>query len=140
MSGAAAAGAAGATAAVAAAARQRMLEEEEQEMTPYDRDDLEGWEFKILRSTSQKFRHREELLRVLDEEAESGWELVEKFDDTRLRLKRRVECREKDRHAELDPYRIWVGTTPAKQGLIVVAVTVGIIVVVGIIAAIAANS
>lgn len=128
------------TTAAAAAAHQRMLEEEEQEMTPYDRDDLDGWEFKILRATSQKFRDRASLEAVLDEEAQSGWELVEKFDDTRLRLKRRVECREKDRHAELDPYRIWVGTTPAKQGLIVVSVVLGALALIGIIAAIVANS
>lgn len=109
-------------------------------MTPYDRDDLDGWEFKILRATSQKFRNRDELERILDEEARAGWELIEKFDDTRLRLKRRVECREDDRRADVDPYRIWVGTTPARQAAIVVAVTLGVLALIGIIAAIAAHS
>lgn len=109
-------------------------------MTPYDRDDLEGWEFKILRATTQKFRDREELRRILDEEAQAGWELVEKFDDTRLRLKRRIESRENDRRSDIDPYRIWVGITPARQGAIIVAVILGVLALVGIIAAIAVNS
>jgi len=109
-------------------------------MTPYDRDDLEGWEFKILRATTQKFRHRENLDRYLEEEAQSGWELVEKFDDTRIRLKRRIECRENDRRSEIDPYRTWAGSTPNAQAAVIIAITVGALVLIGGIAAYVANS
>ena len=77
---------AGAAAAAAAAEMQR---QEEEEMTPYTEKDLaEGWEFKILGPTSAAFRKPEKLRAILEEESRGGWTLVEKFDDTRIRLKR----------------------------------------------------
>ncbi len=87
-------------------------------MTNYQPRDLDGWEFKILRATSARFRDASRLRAVLDEEAQAGWELVEKFDDRRIRLKRRVEWREKDGGAPVDPYRTWVGLSQLKAAWI----------------------
>lgn len=123
-------GAAGA--AAAAAAHQARLREEEEELTTYNRDDLQDWEFKIVRSITkirgEKFR------RLCEEEAQNGWELVEKFDDTRVRFKRPIERRNQDQYAQLDPYRTQFGVTDTKFVLVllgsVFATTVLIIAIV----------
>jgi hypothetical protein len=111
----------GAAAAAAAAARRRMLEEEEK-LTTYNRDDLEGWEFKIVRAYTNYFKKSENLKRVIEQEARSGWEMIEKFDDQRVRFKRRVEKRKEDQyHQDLDPYRTTVGIGQGKLAAVIVA-------------------
>lgn len=108
--------AAGGIAAAAAAAQKKRAEVEEERMTPYDAQDLDGWEFKIVRSNSAYFRKPENLRKICEEEARAGWELLEKFDQSRARFKRRVENRANDRYLEQDPYRTEVGIS---QGLLV---------------------
>jgi len=130
----AAGAAAGAAAAAAAKARQRR---EEEEMTGYRPEDLEGWEFKILRCMGARFGRPDRLRAVLAEEAEAGWELVEKFDNHRIRLKRRVEWREKDRKLPVDPYRSWVGLSDTGFVLSILGVVFGLIALGIAIAAIA---
>jgi hypothetical protein len=136
-----AATAAATTAAIAAAAeQQRRLREEEEEMTPYSQLDLsQDWEFKILRSCRAAFRQPEELRKYLDEEARAGWVLVEKFDDTRLRLKRPAAARERDGKLDFDPYRTTIGPSPNAVALatllIAVAIAVGILLAVAGVAA-----
>ena len=113
------AGAAGASAA-AAAERQRKMREEEEELTPYSPTELaQDWEFKIVRSAMGSFRSPAFLQRVLDDEARAGWVLVEKFDNTRIRLKRTSKARERDGKLDFDPYRTDAG---ASQTLIALAV------------------
>jgi len=104
--------------AAAAAAKRRRQEEEEESMVAYNSDDLNGWEFKIVRATFGRFSNYQAVQKVCQEEAEPGWELVEKFDQYRLRFKRRVERRSNDHLARLDPYRTspgikWSGTSTA---------------------------
>jgi len=92
MSAGAAAGAA--AAAAAAAEAKRIRDEEEEELTSYGHDDLANeWEFKILRSTRPAFRDPDSLQKVLGEESRAGWVLVEKFDNSRIRLKLRQSRR-----------------------------------------------
>jgi hypothetical protein len=99
-----------ATAAAAAAAqRRRKLQREEEEMTRYQTDELEGWEFKIVRAATPKFRRPEVIQQVCEEEARAGWEMVEKFDDYRIRFKRPTERRADDPHLDIDPYRTQIG-------------------------------
>jgi hypothetical protein len=135
----AAAGASAAIAAAAAAEAARLQREEEEEMTPYREDELrDGWEFKILRSTTDTFRHPEKLRHVLEEEGRAGWVLVEKFDDQRLRLKRRSDAKDSDYAAGFDVYRTYVGRTPQQQSMQVLAWVLGIsVLVIGVIAALA---
>ncbi len=110
----------GAAAAAAAAARRRMLEEEEK-LTTYNKDDLEGWEFKIVRANTNYFKKPENLRRTMEEEARSGWEMVEKFDNQRVRFKRRIEKRKEDQYRQdLDPYRTTVGIGQGRLALIIV--------------------
>lgn len=86
-----------AMAVAAAAERRRKRNREEEQMTASRREDLEqGWEFKILRSASGAFRNPQTLASALAEETRGGWELLEKFDNERLRLRRLMAARDQD--------------------------------------------
>ncbi|MGB2959930.1 MAG: hypothetical protein WBG01_13615 [Bacteroidota bacterium] len=121
---------AGATVAAAAAAEQRRrLHEEEERMTPYRPEEIEEWEFKIVRAMSARFKTRQALQQLLKEEAESGWEMLEKLDDSRVRFKRKKEHRAADGQRSIDPYRTHVGLT---EGGVVVTVLVALALVAGL--------
>ena len=110
------------TAAAAAAAAQRRREEEEEHMTPYTPRDLaENWEFKILRSATGAFKDPAVMQRYLAEEAQAGWTLVEKFDNSRIRLKRPAAARQQDAQCTFDPYRTSVGISGVGLGLLIAA-------------------
>jgi hypothetical protein len=126
---------AGGTAAAAAAARRRReMQREEEQMTGYSKEDVEGWEFKIVRSATRKFRKREIVRQLCAEEAKAGWEMLEKFDDRRIRFKRRVDQRAGDAHLRTDPYRTQFGIGEDTLGFtIAVAILLGL----GVVALIA---
>ena len=123
MSGAAASGAAVAAAIAAAAKKRREMEEES--MAQYNADDLKDWEFKIVRANTRRFKTAEAIRQLCEEESQAGWELIEKFDDSRIRFKRHTEARNRDQHLKIDPYRTQVGMGEGK----IVAVVLGIIAV-----------
>lgn len=105
-------------------------------MTPYSPQDLaEGWEFKILRSTTGAFRKPDVLRRVCDEEARAGWQLVEKFDSSRLRFKRPASVRANDAALTSDPYRTEYGLGQVAFALLLLG---SIFAVLGVIFAIVA--
>jgi len=108
----------------ASAARKRKLEEQEEKMTTYDQNDLQGWEFKIVRSAFGAFRNPEKLRRLCEEEARSGWEMMEKFDDHRIRFKRRTDRRSSDQYLEqnVDPYRSSMSSGGGSVAIIIGAV------------------
>jgi len=115
----------GAGAAAAAAAKAAKLREEEEELTPYNSNDLDVWEFKIVRANSRKFKNAESVRRLCEEESHAGWEMVEKFDDSRIRFKRRLELRSQDQHmgpGAVDPYRTQVGPSETHIALIILGV------------------
>lgn len=68
-------------------------------------------EYKIVQSTTPHFATRGNLLKVLQEESQAGWELVEKFDNYRIRLQRSIEHRAGDEGRSIDPYRCQVGVS-----------------------------
>ncbi len=110
MSGVVVTSAATAGAIAAAAALAAKMRKEEEQMTNYNGDDLKGWEFKIVRANTEYFRKSENLQKVCEEEAKSGWEMVEKFDNHRVRFKRKTDRRGSDQFStDLDPYRTNVG-------------------------------
>ncbi len=129
----------GATAAAAAAQQQRRMQAEEEQMTTYQSDQLNGWEFKILRTSGRHFSDPVMLAEVLREEERSGWQLLEKFDDQRLRLKRHVDRRRLDRGREDDVYRTWVGRNPNQQAAIVLGVVFGVLGVIAVVGLVLAN-
>jgi hypothetical protein len=115
----------GAAAAGAAAARAARLRKEEEELTPYNAEDLDGWEFKIVRSVTQGFKGVEAVRRLCEEESHAGWEMVEKFDDSRIRFKRRLEMRSRDQYlgpGAVDPYRTTAGMSEGRLVLVVLGV------------------
>jgi hypothetical protein len=121
-------------AAAAAAERARRQREEEEEMTNYSPQDLnEGWEFKIIRSAVNTFKDPARLQQILEEEARAGWQLVEKFDNQRVRLKRPVAARAHDASLGFDPYRITVGMTEGGLVLRILACVFGALLGVGLI-------
>lgn len=108
-------------------------------MTPYGSDELAGdWEFKILRSGSGGFRKPAVMRQALEEEARAGWTLVEKFDNSRLRLKRPVALRNADPDLDFDPYRTYFGASDAKLAAIVIAAVFGGLLVVALVVSILA--
>jgi hypothetical protein len=117
-------------AAAQAEQAQRMMREEE-EMTQYSDSDIAGdWEFKIVRAASGVFRKPEEFARLLEQESQFGWTLLEKLDDGRVRFKRHVKERSRDSRAGPgeDPYRSIYGRSPGKQaGLIILGVLLAMV-------------
>jgi hypothetical protein len=116
----------------ASAGAAQILREEEEIMTAYKKDDLEGWEFKIMRSYSGKFKDNKFVQQLCQEEARAGWEMLEKFDDYRIRFKRRTDNRPNDQFLKIDPYRTSVGFGISH----IMAVSVGIAAL-GVLAAVA---
>ncbi len=94
----------------------------------------EGWEFKFVRSSTSAFRKPEFLRRVLEEEGRSGWVLLEKFDNGRIRLKRPMSARAGDAGRNLDPYRSHVGVSDV---VLVLCIIGSILCVMGVVVAIA---
>jgi hypothetical protein len=119
-------------AAHAAAVAKKRRNNEEESMTRYTPEDLSGdWEFKIIRSVTNAFKNPEVLASVLEEERIGGWELVEKFDDGRLRFKRPKSARQNDAMLPpgYDPYRTQHGLSEASLAfwvLLGLAIAVGL--------------
>jgi len=100
-------------------------------MTKYADQDLnEGWEFKIVRSTRAINGVR--FYTLCQEEARNGWELVEKFDDSRIRFKRSIQWRSSPPDPQIEPYRTTYGISETK----VVLLALGIILAITVAAAI----
>ncbi len=99
-------------------------------MTTYSAEDLsEEWEFKIVRSALQGFGNPQTLRRLVEEEARAGWVMVEKFDNGRVRFKRRR--RESSGDALLisegiDPYRTEQGMNSPAIALVVVGLVLAL--------------
>jgi len=120
----------GATSAAVAAEAARKLREEEEEMTPYKNEEINGWEFKIVRSATGQFKKNEVVQEVCNEESQAGWEMLEKFDENRIRFKRKIEHRSNDHYLKIDPYRTQVGISQGQLGLVITATVIGVVLLV----------
>jgi hypothetical protein len=115
----------------AAAKRRKMLLAEEEDMTQYTQDDLKNdWEFKIVRSGAAAFRKPETLSKLIEEEAQAGWVMLEKLDDSRVRFKRPRSARSRDAYLPdgVDPYRTQYGALSAPTAAAVGMLIVGLVV------------
>jgi hypothetical protein len=63
--------------------------------------------------------------RYLAEEAQAGWTLVEKFDNSRIRLKRPAVARQQDSQCTFDPYRTRVRISEVGLGLLIAGSILG---------------
>lgn len=72
---------------------------------------LVGWEFKIVRSSSNLFADPAIFRQLCQEEALAGWILLEKLDDRRVRFKRLIAMRDliDTENLPFDPYRSYYG-------------------------------
>ena len=123
-------------AASAAAAAQRRAEEEEH-MATYSTDDLQNdWEFKIVRGNQGAFRNPTALAKLVDEEKQAGWVLLEKFDNSRVRFKRQRSMQANDPQLisqGIDPYRTQYGLFMTNNVTIIAAlVLVALFLAIGI--------
>jgi hypothetical protein len=92
---------------------------------------LVGWEFKIVRASRDLFHNPAVLQKLCEEEAMSGWILLEKLDDRRVRFKRLIALRSvlDVKQLSYDPYRshygssftplTWVGAIAAAMMVVV---------------------
>jgi hypothetical protein len=115
----------------ATAKRRQMLLAEEEDMTQYTQDDLTNdWEFKIVRSGTAAFRKPEVLSKLIEEEAQAGWVMLEKLDDSRVRFKRPRSARARDAYLPdgMDPYRTQYGALSAPTAAAVGMLIVGLVV------------
>lgn len=127
----------GAIIAAEAERQRKRMEEEEEKMTGYKNDELnDNWEFKIVRSDSNAFRKPEHLQNLIDEEAISGWDMLEKLDDRRVRFKRPKSARDKDFGLPqgIDPYRSRYGGQSAAEK-IGIGLAIGLLIMVILMAA-----
>jgi len=122
-------------AAVAAQRRRKAYYEEEEGMTHYSSDDLkDNWEFKIVRADMPVFAKPEVFQQLMQEESISGWQLVEKLDDRRVRFKRPASARKKDMMLPpgIDPYRTHFGR-PVRRSIVLL--TLGLVLFVVLVSA-----
>ncbi|HEY9797558.1 MAG TPA: hypothetical protein V6D30_18115, partial [Leptolyngbyaceae cyanobacterium] len=72
-----------------------------------------GWEFKIVRASRDLFRNPAVFQQLCEEEAISGWILLEKLDDRRVRFKRLIALRNilNGEQLSFDPYRCHYGSS-----------------------------
>lgn len=115
------------------ALHQLMQQREEEAAIPQAGANLADFEFKILHTWvsvgKYSFAVPETMDRILAEEAQNGWELHEKLDDARLRLRRRAACRNQPASPTIPVYRSTVLVREAKiQTLRLVLLTFGIII------------
>ncbi len=99
-------------------------------MADYTQNDLKNdYEFKIVRSDAGAFRKPEVLSRLIEEEAQAGWVMLEKFDNSRIRFKRPHSARAKDAYLPdgVDPYRTRYGV-PSAQYAALVGILIGLLV------------
>jgi len=125
----------GAAAAAAAAAKRKrdQEEEEEVEVTPLNSDPSGAVEYKIIRSATAAFKNPAKFRAALEEEARAGWELAEKLDDARVRLRRSIAWRQKDGELSQDPYRIKMGLSQVARVLWIVVGALVFLVLVGLV-------
>jgi hypothetical protein len=119
----------GAIAAAAAKKRKQQRQFVEENMTQYTPEDLKGdWEFKIVCSESGAFRKPEILEQMVDEEAQAGWMMLEKFDNHRVRFKRPRSAHARDGFLPegVDPYRTRYGA-PSAQYAVLASVLIGLV-------------
>ena len=93
-------------------------------------------EYKIVRARNAEFRHRDHLHSLLREEAQSGWEIVEKYNDSQVRFKRLRSARafDGDLPSHVDPYRTIYSAPSANNNLHLIVLTISLMLIVIMIA------
>jgi len=70
-------------------------------------------EYKTVQAQTPLFADTKKMQEILLEEAEAGWDLLEKEDNYRIKLQRGIDNRSRDENSLIDPYRTTVGVSSA---------------------------
>jgi hypothetical protein len=89
-----------------ATARKKMQNNQEEENSMYQ--DNSEYEYKIVRSLGPIFSNKESFDKIIAEEKENGWEMVEMFDAARVRFRRKKSLRNSISYSKIDPYRTYI--------------------------------
>jgi hypothetical protein len=82
-------------------------------------------EYKVVQSTTPLFAKLQNIDAIMAEESKAGWQLVEKFDNYKLRLQRDISHRANDKALPFDAYRTQVGVSNVITYGLAAAVTLG---------------
>jgi hypothetical protein len=88
---------------------------------------VDNKEYKVITSNTPIFANPARLKQILAEEAQSGWDLEELIDSTRIRVSRDKSARSGDGSRSIDPYRISVGMNQALYFGVAAIITIGVI-------------
>lgn len=123
--------------ALAVAVKKQRESQEEEEMMSHQADPSAQFEYKIIRSATGALKHPAKFKAILAEEAQAGWELFEKLDCSRARLRRLTSWRDRDAGLTQDPYRTRVGASEGMIALwIILGIVAGVAVFVGVLLAV----
>lgn len=70
---------------------------------------MDNREYKVITSNTPLFGNTAKMKKILDEEAQAGWDLEEKLDSFKIRVSRSKSARDNDHNCPIDPYRTNVG-------------------------------
>ena len=84
-------------------------------------------EYKVVQSTTPLFATSKKIDEVMTEEAQAGWQLVEKYDNYKMRLQRDISHRANDKNLGFDAYRSQMGVNNAIVYGITTVVTLGVV-------------
>jgi hypothetical protein len=103
-----------------------------QRTVPFDA----SWEYKIVRARNGEFGQRHHLEALLQQEALAGWEIVAKYNDSQVRLKRPRSARAWDDALPpyIDPYRTVYIAPSTNDTLHAIILTISLIFAVIVIA------
>ena len=68
-------------------------------------------EYKVLTSQTPAFAKQEYIAKIMEQETRAGWQLLEKYDNYKLRLQRDISHRENDKNLDFDAYNTSVGVS-----------------------------
>jgi len=68
-------------------------------------------EYKVIQSQTPLFADTPKMQEVLSQEAQAGWQLLEKQDNYKIRLQRDISHRANDANLDFDAYRTSVGVS-----------------------------
>ena len=108
-----------------ATARKKMQNNQEEENSMYQ--DNSEFEYKIVRSLGPIFSNKESFDKIIAEEKENGWEMVEMFDAARVRFRRKKSLRNSISSSKIDPYRTYIHYQSSVANLIAILAFIFII-------------
>lgn len=84
-------------------------------------------EYKVVQSTTPLFATSKKIDEIMAEESKAGWQLVEKYDNYKMRLQRDISNRSNDKNLGFDAYRSQVGVNNIIVYGITTIVTLGVV-------------